>query len=54
MESELIVQTEQLGADGIVRYKLSDPLYIENGWTILPVEKVVRKVTIYFCLFLQL
>ncbi|XP_026324104.1 myb-like protein X [Hyposmocoma kahamanoa] len=47
MDSELILQTEQLGAEGIVRYKLSDPQYIENGWTILPVEKVVRKVNIY-------
>ncbi|CAB3240441.1 unnamed protein product [Arctia plantaginis] len=32
---------------GVIRYALSDRTFIEKGWTMLPVEKVVRKMNIY-------
>ncbi|KAI5630816.1 hypothetical protein NE865_16473 [Phthorimaea operculella] len=32
---------------GWIKYSLSDPKFIENGWTVLPTEKIVRKVNVY-------
>ncbi|XP_053610753.1 calponin homology domain-containing protein DDB_G0272472-like isoform X2 [Plodia interpunctella] len=32
---------------GVVRYALSDRSFIEKGWTMLPTEKVVRKMNVY-------
>ncbi|KAJ8735457.1 hypothetical protein PYW07_007077 [Mythimna separata] len=32
---------------GIIRYALSDRTFIENGWTVLPTEKVVRMMNVY-------
>ncbi|KAJ2940755.1 hypothetical protein O0L34_g14866 [Tuta absoluta] len=32
---------------GPLRYALSNRKYIENGWTVLPTEKIVRKVNVY-------
>ncbi|XP_075980027.1 uncharacterized protein LOC142979117 [Anticarsia gemmatalis] len=32
---------------GIIRYALSDRTFIEKGWTMLPTEKVVRKMNVY-------
>ncbi|KAJ8735455.1 hypothetical protein PYW07_007075 [Mythimna separata] len=32
---------------GILRYRLSDRTFIEKGWTVLPTEKVVRKLNVY-------
>ncbi|CAB3226425.1 unnamed protein product [Arctia plantaginis] len=34
-------------ASGVLRYSLSDRTFIEKGWTVLPVEKVVRKMNVY-------
>ncbi|PZC73583.1 hypothetical protein B5X24_HaOG209412 [Helicoverpa armigera] len=34
-------------AKGIVRYALSDRTFIDKGWTMLPTEKVVRKMNVY-------
>lgn len=31
---------------GVIRYALSDRTFIEKGWTMLPTEKVVRKVKV--------
>ncbi|XP_061385625.1 trichohyalin [Danaus plexippus] len=38
---------EQEVAKGITRYALSDRTFIEKGWTMLPTEKVVRKMNVY-------
>ncbi|XP_050362210.1 ankyrin repeat domain-containing protein 12-like [Nymphalis io] len=32
---------------GIIRYALSDRTFIDKGWTMLPTEKVVRKMNVY-------
>ncbi|XP_052746961.1 uncharacterized protein LOC112053730 isoform X2 [Bicyclus anynana] len=32
---------------GVIRYALSDRTFIEKGWTMLPTEKVVRKMNVY-------
>ncbi|KAJ8736470.1 hypothetical protein PYW08_007126 [Mythimna loreyi] len=32
---------------GILRYALSDRTFIDKGWTVLPTEKVVRKLNVY-------
>ncbi|XP_047984800.1 WD repeat-containing protein 87-like [Leguminivora glycinivorella] len=32
---------------GVIRYTLSDRTFIEKGWTMLPTEKVVRKMNVY-------
>ncbi|CAK1544614.1 unnamed protein product [Leptosia nina] len=32
---------------GVIRYALSDRSFIEKGWTMLPTEKVVRKMNVY-------
>ncbi|XP_063395638.1 trichohyalin-like [Cydia fagiglandana] len=32
---------------GIIKYTLSDRTFIEKGWTMLPTEKVVRKMNVY-------
>ncbi|KAG6452402.1 hypothetical protein O3G_MSEX007608 [Manduca sexta] len=43
---------EQDAPKGIIRYALSDRAFIEKGWTMLPTEKVVRKVSIlHFLLY---
>ncbi|XP_063548769.1 trichohyalin-like [Cydia strobilella] len=34
-------------AKGVIRYTLSDRTFIEKGWTMLPTEKVVRKMNVY-------
>ncbi|XP_049880300.1 uncharacterized protein LOC126376784 isoform X2 [Pectinophora gossypiella] len=36
-----------IGGKGILRYALSDRTFIENGWTVLPVEKVIRRMNVY-------
>ncbi|XP_026323844.1 uncharacterized protein LOC113233079 isoform X2 [Hyposmocoma kahamanoa] len=33
--------------EGAFRYVLSDRTFIEKGWTLLPIEKVVRKTNVY-------
>ncbi|KAL0901693.1 hypothetical protein ABMA27_006886 [Loxostege sticticalis] len=38
---------EQEPAKGIIRYALSDRTFIDKGWTMLPTEKVVRKMNVY-------
>lgn len=38
---------------GVIRYALSDRTFIDKGWTMLPTEKVVRKVfsrVVFFCI----
>ncbi|CAH0690820.1 unnamed protein product [Chilo suppressalis] len=39
--------TEQEPPKGIIRYALSDRSFIDKGWTLLPTEKVVRKMNVY-------
>nr|XP_034833398.1 uncharacterized protein LOC117990060 [Maniola hyperantus] len=39
--------TEDQQPKGIIRYALSDRTFIEKGWTMLPTEKVVRKMNVY-------
>ncbi|XP_045527768.1 calponin homology domain-containing protein DDB_G0272472-like isoform X1 [Pieris brassicae] len=34
-------------AKGVIRYALSDRSFIDKGWTMLPTEKVVRKMNVY-------
>ncbi|XP_073957766.1 uncharacterized protein isoform X2 [Choristoneura fumiferana] len=51
------VQTKQLkgkndlfdpdSSKGVIRYALSDRAFIDKGWTMLPTEKVVRKMNVY-------
>ncbi|XP_028176335.1 uncharacterized protein LOC114364391 isoform X1 [Ostrinia furnacalis] len=38
---------EQEVPKGIIRYALSDRSFIDKGWTMLPTEKVVRKMNVY-------
>ncbi|XP_046977864.1 calponin homology domain-containing protein DDB_G0272472-like, partial [Vanessa cardui] len=38
---------EQEVPKGIIRYALSDRTFIDKGWTMLPTEKVVRKMNVY-------
>ncbi|XP_072945014.1 uncharacterized protein [Epargyreus clarus] len=38
---------EQELPKGIIRYALSDRSFIDKGWTMLPTEKVVRKMNVY-------
>ncbi|CAH2236606.1 jg4015 [Pararge aegeria aegeria] len=38
---------ENENSKGIIRYALSDRTFIEKGWTMLPTEKVVRKMNVY-------
>ncbi|XP_038207765.1 titin homolog, partial [Zerene cesonia] len=42
-----IRHTEQETAKGVIRYALSDRSFIDKGWTMLPTEKVVRKMNVY-------
>ncbi|XP_062524615.1 uncharacterized protein LOC110384712 isoform X2 [Bombyx mori] len=38
---------DQESTKGITRYALSDRSFIDKGWTLLPIEKVVRKMNVY-------
>ncbi|XP_052759045.1 uncharacterized protein LOC116413513 [Galleria mellonella] len=40
-------KTDQEVPKGIIRYALSDRTFIYKGWTMLPTEKVVRKMNVY-------
>ncbi|KAJ2941371.1 hypothetical protein O0L34_g3574 [Tuta absoluta] len=46
-KEELKVEDVSQGTPGILRYALSDPTFINKGWTLLPTEKVMRKMNIY-------
>ncbi|KOB73841.1 Uncharacterized protein OBRU01_10287 [Operophtera brumata] len=39
--------TELESPKGVVRYALSDRSFIDKGWTMLPIEKVVKKLNVY-------
>ncbi|KAJ0182628.1 hypothetical protein K1T71_001997 [Dendrolimus kikuchii] len=46
-EVKYVSTIEQEPAKGIIRYALSDRTFIDKGWTMLPTEKVVRKMNVY-------
>ncbi|XP_013177459.1 PREDICTED: uncharacterized protein LOC106124960 isoform X2 [Papilio xuthus] len=39
--------SDQEAAKGTVRYALSNRSFIDKGWTMLPTEKIVRKLNVY-------
>ncbi|KPI94758.1 hypothetical protein RR46_11762 [Papilio xuthus] len=41
------VTSDQEAAKGTVRYALSNRSFIDKGWTMLPTEKIVRKLNVY-------
>ncbi|XP_063357947.1 trichohyalin-like [Cydia amplana] len=45
--NEKTKSSDSEGAKGVITYTLSDRQFIENGWTMLPTEKVVRKMNVY-------
>ncbi|CAG4965318.1 unnamed protein product [Colias eurytheme] len=46
-KADTTTKTEQEVAKGVIRYALSDRSFIDKGWTMLPTEKVVRKMNVY-------
>ncbi|XP_061722201.1 microtubule-associated protein futsch-like isoform X2 [Cydia pomonella] len=42
-----MVQSSASIGDGVLRYSLSEPKYINRGWTLLPKEMIMRKVRVY-------
>ncbi|XP_059048138.1 uncharacterized protein LOC131843486 [Achroia grisella] len=47
-ESNILMRgTDQEAPKGVIRYALSDRTFIDKGWTMLPTEKVVRKMNVY-------
>uniref|UniRef100_A0A2A4JKG7 FAM194 C-terminal domain-containing protein n=1 Tax=Heliothis virescens TaxID=7102 RepID=A0A2A4JKG7_HELVI len=46
-EYEPGIDYEAMFRDGVMRYRLSSREFIENGWTVLPTKKIMRRMNIY-------